>query len=102
MIDAIAGGLGIEEKLDSGTMGEHPAARAYKLYLLGRAYWNRRDLSSLETAIDLFTEAAAADERYAMPLVGLADAGSMIGAWHWKNQHFAFTRAMKYLGIPAL
>ena len=45
----------------------------------------------------LFTEAAAADERYAMPLVGLADAWSMIGAWHWKNQHFAFTRAMKYL-----
>jgi len=46
---------------------------AYKLYLQGRYYWNKRSAASLERATDYFKEAIAADPTYALAYGGLAD-----------------------------
>jgi serine/threonine protein kinase/tetratricopeptide (TPR) repeat protein len=48
-------------------------AEAYKLYLKGRLYWNRRTDDSIEKSIGFFQEAIARDPRYALAYAGLAD-----------------------------
>jgi DNA-binding winged helix-turn-helix (wHTH) protein/TolB-like protein/Flp pilus assembly protein TadD len=46
---------------------------AYRYYLLGRHYWNRRDENAYTDAIEMFTKAVEADPFYAPGYVGLAD-----------------------------
>ncbi len=46
---------------------------AYRYYLLGRYYGNKRDESSLRQAIELFQNAVQADPDYAPAYIGLAD-----------------------------
>ena len=53
---------------------------AYRLYLLGRYHWSRRD-DSLITARDHFQQAVDLDPGYALAWAGLADAYLMLGAW---------------------
>ncbi len=48
-------------------------ASAYRDYLLGRYYWNKRDAKGFARAIDMFQKAIAADPSYAPAYVGLAD-----------------------------
>lgn len=48
-------------------------AAAYRYYLLGRHFWNKRDANSYVDAIEMFTKAVAADPLYAPGYVGLAD-----------------------------
>jgi TolB-like protein len=47
---------------------------AYRLYVLGRAEWNRRTPESLERAADYFRRALARDSSFARAWAGLADA----------------------------
>jgi TolB-like protein len=47
---------------------------AYQLYLKGRFFWNKRTGQNLNKAADYFNQAVAADPRYALAYVGLADA----------------------------
>jgi len=47
---------------------------AYQLYLRGRFFWNKRTGESLKKAVDYFNQAIAADPKYALAYVGLADA----------------------------
>ena len=49
-------------------------AEAYRLYLKGRHFWNRRTSESLQKAMDYFNEAIARDPRYGAAYCGLADA----------------------------
>src|SRR6185503_14879194 len=46
---------------------------AYKHYLLGRFYWNRRTGEGLKKALEEFNQATTIDPRYALGYVGLAD-----------------------------
>jgi TolB-like protein/Tfp pilus assembly protein PilF len=46
---------------------------AYRLYLKGRYYWNKRSLEGFQKAIEYFQLAAANDPAYALAYVGLAD-----------------------------
>ncbi len=46
---------------------------AYKLYLQGRFYWNRRRGPELVQAADYFRQAIAVDPNYALAYAGLAD-----------------------------
>ena len=46
---------------------------AYRLYLKGRYYWNKRSLEGFQKAIEYFQLAAAKDPTYALAYVGLAD-----------------------------
>ena len=54
---------------------------AYTLYLKGRYHWNKRTASELEKSIELFEQAIAVDERYALAYAGLADSHSILG-WY--------------------
>jgi TolB-like protein/Flp pilus assembly protein TadD len=45
----------------------------YRLYLLGRFYWNKRDKQSLLTARDYFQKAVDRDPQFAQGWAGLAD-----------------------------
>jgi serine/threonine-protein kinase len=61
-------------------------AEAYKLYLQGRFYWNKRSGPDLERAIDFFNRAIILDPQYALAYAGLAD---------------SYLLQEQYAGIPA-
>ncbi len=46
---------------------------AYRFYLKGRYYWNKRSLEGFQKAIEYFQQAIAKDPAYALAYVGLAD-----------------------------
>jgi TolB-like protein/Flp pilus assembly protein TadD len=61
---------------------ERPATRsaeAYRLYLQGRFYWNKRTEDGIRKAIDLFRQAIDADPVYAAAYAGLADSYAVLG-----------------------
>jgi serine/threonine-protein kinase len=47
---------------------------AYRLYLEGRYYWNKRDPDGIRQAIEYFNQAIQKDPDYALAYAGLADA----------------------------
>jgi serine/threonine protein kinase/tetratricopeptide (TPR) repeat protein len=51
---------------------------AYKLYLEGLYYWNKRTGKDLNKAIELFNQAVDKDPNYALAYVGLADSYSLL------------------------
>ncbi|MDQ6788508.1 MAG: FlgO family outer membrane protein [Acidobacteriota bacterium] len=51
---------------------------AYKLYLQGRFYWNKRSPEGLRKAIEYFKQAIALDPNYALAYSGLADSYSLL------------------------
>ncbi len=58
------------EKLNRRLTSNGPA---YRSYLLGRHYWNKRDENAYADAIAMFKKSAEADPHYAPAFVGLAD-----------------------------
>jgi len=54
---------------------------AYKLYLEGLYYWNKRTGKDLNKAIELFNQAIAKDPNYALAYVGLADSYSLLSQY---------------------
>lgn len=54
-------------------------ADAYRLYLQGRFFWNKRNPESLKKAKDLFDQAIAVDPNFALAYSGLADTYNMLG-----------------------
>jgi eukaryotic-like serine/threonine-protein kinase len=54
-------------------------AEAYKLYLQGRFYWNKRNREAITRAIELFEQAIALDPQFALAYTGVADAYHMLG-----------------------
>jgi TolB-like protein len=46
---------------------------AYRLYLQGRFYWNKRELKEFQKAKNFFDQAVAADPGFALAYAGLAD-----------------------------
>ena len=55
-------------------------AEAYRLYLLGRYYWNKQTLESLNKGIEFFQQAVDKDPNYALAYAGLADSYSLLGS----------------------
>jgi hypothetical protein len=51
---------------------------AYKLYLEGLYYWNKRTGKDLSKAIELFNQAVGKDANYALAYVGLADSYKLL------------------------
>jgi DNA-binding winged helix-turn-helix (wHTH) protein/tetratricopeptide (TPR) repeat protein len=51
---------------------------AYRAYLKGRYFWNRRSCADLRKGIACFNEAIAIDENYALAYAGLADSYLML------------------------
>ena len=61
-------------------------AEAYRLYLKGRYFWNKRSGEDFRKAVDLFKEAIEADPTFAMAYVGLADTYAMASLPYLSNQ----------------
>jgi tetratricopeptide (TPR) repeat protein len=56
---------------------------AYKDYLKGRYFWNKRTPDALRKAIDHFNQAIERDSNYAPAYSGLADSYVILGAWQY-------------------
>jgi len=56
-------------------------ADAYRLYLQGRFYWNKRTVEGMRRGIEFFDQAIALDPGYALAYAGLADCYSLLGEY---------------------
>jgi serine/threonine protein kinase/TolB-like protein/cytochrome c-type biogenesis protein CcmH/NrfG len=56
-------------------------ADAYRLYVKGRYYWNKRTNADIKTAISYFNQAIDKDPSYALAYSGLADAYNVLGSY---------------------
>jgi serine/threonine protein kinase/tetratricopeptide (TPR) repeat protein len=56
-------------------------AEAYRLYLQGRFYWNKRTVPDFQKAVTLFQEAIDKDPNYALAYSGLADTYALLTAY---------------------
>jgi DNA-binding winged helix-turn-helix (wHTH) protein/tetratricopeptide (TPR) repeat protein len=54
---------------------------AYKLYLEGRYFWNKRTEDGLRRSIEYFQQATTEDPQYAVAYAGLADSYSLLGSY---------------------
>jgi len=54
---------------------------AYKLYLQGRYYWNRRTIVDFKTAIPYFQKAIEIDPNFALAYSGLADSYGLLASY---------------------
>lgn len=66
---------------------------AYKLYLEGRFYWNKRTPQGIQKARDLFERAIAMDPQFALAYSGLADASNMLVSAKVLPRDAVFARA---------
>jgi TolB-like protein/Flp pilus assembly protein TadD len=68
---------------------------AYRLYVLGRAEWNRRSPEALEKSVNYFHQALARDTLFARAWAGLADAYALYPVWGGQTlvQDRAYARA---------
>src|SRR3989441_9349049 len=56
-------------------------ADAYRLYLQGRFYWNKREEKVFRKAVDYYNQAIALDSNYALAYAGLADAYALLSTF---------------------
>jgi eukaryotic-like serine/threonine-protein kinase len=74
-------------RLKSGTTEEQPTihstpnTEAYKLYLQGRYYWNKRTEDGLRKSVHFFQNALDVDPGYSLVYAGLADSYDIMGAY---------------------
>ncbi len=78
------------EKLNrNGTVNEE----AYQEYLLGRFYWNKRTIESLQKAIGHFEQAIQKDPKYALAYTGLADSYQLLPEYNAATTEESFPKA---------
>lgn len=66
---------------------------AYKLYLKGRYYWNRRTEEGMRKSIDFFEQAIAADPDFALAYAGLADGFALLAGFGYMSPDEGYTKA---------
>jgi len=66
---------------------------AYKLYLQGRYFWNKRYKGGMKKALEYFQQAIDKDPVYALPYVGIADSFNVLGCWGFIPPHEAYQKA---------
>ncbi|UCC31153.1 MAG: protein kinase, partial [Phycisphaerales bacterium] len=78
-----------------GSLAKHPTAspEAYRLYLQGRFWWNKRTEEGLERAIDLFSRAVEKEPDYALAHAGIAESYVVLGTWGALSPHRAYPKA---------
>lgn len=74
-------------KLSDEEMGRmsgryQPKPEAFEAYLKGRFYWNKRTASGLQSSIEYYNAAIAADPQFALPYAGLADTYALLGSYN--------------------
>lgn len=68
-------------------------AEAYRLYLQGRYFWNKRTEEGFRKAIELFEQAIALDSGYARAYAGLADAYGLLASYNFLPPQQAYPKA---------
>jgi TolB-like protein/DNA-binding winged helix-turn-helix (wHTH) protein/Tfp pilus assembly protein PilF len=58
-------------------------SEAYRLYLQGRYFWNKRTEAGFRKSIELFNQAIALDPTYARAYTGLADAYGLLASYNF-------------------
>ncbi len=66
---------------------------AYQLYNKGRFFWNNRSGDDLRKSIDLFNQAIALDENYALAYSGLAESYVLLHLFGQAHEKEAFAKA---------
>jgi TolB-like protein/DNA-binding winged helix-turn-helix (wHTH) protein/Tfp pilus assembly protein PilF len=66
---------------------------AFRLYLQGRFFWNKRNVESLKKSIGFYEQALAQDAAYAMAYVGLADSYQLLGEYGGMPNNEAFSKS---------
>ena len=66
---------------------------AYRSYLEGRYWWNKRTQQGFEKALDLFNEAIEEDPLYAQAYAGLADTYTSLATYYHRTPDDAFPQA---------
>jgi len=56
-------------------------AEAYRLYLQGRFYWNKREEKDFRKAVAYYNQAIALDQNYALAYAGLADTYALLSTF---------------------
>ncbi len=74
---------------------------AYRLYLQGRFYWNKRTAADLNKSIDFFNQAIALDPAYALAYSGLADANAVMPIYAADARHEEFYPARAAVQRPS-
>lgn len=68
---------------------------AYKMYLKGRYFWERRNRASLQSAMTYFQQAISADPEYALPHSGLADCFMILNIYSVKPHKETYPQALR-------
>jgi TolB-like protein/Tfp pilus assembly protein PilF/tRNA A-37 threonylcarbamoyl transferase component Bud32 len=66
---------------------------AYRSYLEGRYWWNKRNKEGFERAVELFNEAIEVDPLYAQAYAGLADTNTLLAFYYHRTPEDAFPQA---------
>ena len=66
---------------------------AYRLYLMGRYFFNKRRREDFPRAIEYFRQAVEKDPSYALAYAGMADCYGLLGAYFLMETHEAFASA---------
>jgi serine/threonine-protein kinase len=66
---------------------------AYRLYLKGLFYWNKRTVEGLRKGIELFQQAIEVDPEYALAYAGIAHSYNQLGFYQYLSPQEAFPRA---------
>jgi TolB-like protein/Tfp pilus assembly protein PilF len=69
---------------------------AYRLYLQGRFYWNKREEKDVRNAIDCFNRAIALDANYALAYAGLADSYVILSSFSFASPAEAIPKAREF------
>jgi TolB-like protein/Tfp pilus assembly protein PilF len=71
-------------------------SEAYRLYLQGRFYWNKREENDFRRAIEYFDQAIAIDPNYALAYAGLADAYALLSTFGYMPPRQGCPKALQY------
>ena len=85
---------GVDQQKLGNTYTTNP--EAYKFYLQGRFYWNRREEKDLRNAIDYFNRAISLDANYALAYAGLADSYALLSSFNFSTPSEATPKAREF------
>lgn len=66
---------------------------AFRFYLQGRYFWNKRNIEGLKKSVGFYEKALEKDAAYAMAYVGLADSYQILGEYNGMLPQEAFGKA---------
>jgi TolB-like protein/cytochrome c-type biogenesis protein CcmH/NrfG len=71
-------------------------AEAYRLYLQGRFYWNKREEKDFRKAVEYYNQATALDPNYALAYAGLADTYALLSTFGFMPPAEAIPKAREF------